>query len=244
MKKHILGKNNKGFSLVELIIVVAIMAILVGLVTPHLLQYIDKAKKVKDIECARVLGTAFERVIFTNEDAYDQWFRYLTSGKAATVKYTVTDYTGKTYDIGNMYEFTMDTGLRNSRYGEIRNAHNFAGQYSRTDDLYYTTQAIIEEIAQSHLYISYRKYGINEFRIVMNLETGRPEVWVCPVPPGTDGEGRTNGWVYLRLWPDADPRWLQDFRTNPPVATNAWGGYDSRHDPNRRQDGRTFDNVY
>ena len=108
MKKRILGKNNQGFSLVELIIVVAIMAILVGLVTPHLLQYIDKAKKVKDIECARVLGTAFERVIFTNEDAYDQWFRYLTSGKAATVKYTVTDYTGKTYDIGNFRRFILN----------------------------------------------------------------------------------------------------------------------------------------
>ena len=237
MKRKMYRKDNKGFSLVELIVVIGIMAILVALITPSLLQYIDKAKKAKDIECARVLGTAFERVIFTNEEAYDQWFKYYTSGKASLVKYTVTDYEGNTYDIGNMYEFTMNTGLRNSRNGIIRNAHgtdNANNPYS----LGKCTQAIIDELTQNSLYISYRKYGINEFRIVMNLQTGSPEVWVCPVPAGTDGEGRTNGWVYLRLWPEPDPRYLADWKQNPPVATNAWGNN------GRRQDGRTFDNVY
>lgn len=39
--------NNKGFSLVELIIVIAIMAILVGIVGTQVLPYIDKAKKRK-----------------------------------------------------------------------------------------------------------------------------------------------------------------------------------------------------
>ncbi len=237
MKKQLLRKNNQGFSLVELIIVIAIMAILVALVTPQLLQYIDKAKKVKDIECARVLGTAFERVLFTNEDAYDQWYAYLLNGKARTVRYTVTDNDGNTYDIGNMYEFTMDTGLSNSRYGIIRNAH-------RSTDLNKCTQAIIDELTQNNLYISYRKYGINEFRIAMNLETGRPEVWVCPVPAGTDGEGYGNGWVYLRLWPEPDPRYLADWKENPPTATNAWGGNDRGKTTTTRKDERTFDNVY
>ena len=42
--------NNKGFSLVELIIVIAIMAILVGIVGTQVLPYIDKAQKAKDIQ--------------------------------------------------------------------------------------------------------------------------------------------------------------------------------------------------
>ena len=34
--------DNKGFSLVELIIVVAILAILVGLLAPQYLKYVEK----------------------------------------------------------------------------------------------------------------------------------------------------------------------------------------------------------
>mgnify|MGYP003289831101 CR=1 FL=1 len=40
--------NNKGFSLVELIIVVAIMAVLVGVLAPQYLKYLDKSKKGVD----------------------------------------------------------------------------------------------------------------------------------------------------------------------------------------------------
>lgn len=40
--------DNKGFSLVELIIVVAIMAILVGLLAPQYLKYVEKSRKSAD----------------------------------------------------------------------------------------------------------------------------------------------------------------------------------------------------
>lgn len=41
-------KNNKGFSLVELIVVIAIMAVLVGVLAPTLLRYVEKSRKQKD----------------------------------------------------------------------------------------------------------------------------------------------------------------------------------------------------
>ena len=47
MKKN--GKN-KGFSLVELIIVIAIMAVLVALMAPILLRYIEKARISADVK--------------------------------------------------------------------------------------------------------------------------------------------------------------------------------------------------
>lgn len=47
--KNEMKMNNKGFSLVELIVVIAIMAILVSVLAPSVLGQIDKAKQSKDI---------------------------------------------------------------------------------------------------------------------------------------------------------------------------------------------------
>ena len=51
-------KNNKGFSLVELIIVIAIMAILVGVLAPQLIKYIEKSKVSADTQAADSVHTA------------------------------------------------------------------------------------------------------------------------------------------------------------------------------------------
>ena len=51
-------KYNKGFSLVELIIVIAIMAILVGIVGTQVLPYINKSKVAKDHQVLNSISTA------------------------------------------------------------------------------------------------------------------------------------------------------------------------------------------
>lgn len=51
-------KNNKGFSLVELIVVMAIMAILAVTLAPRLLNYVDKARQANDREVINNIYTA------------------------------------------------------------------------------------------------------------------------------------------------------------------------------------------
>ncbi len=50
--------KNKGFSLVELIIVIAIMAILVGVMAPQLIKYIEKSKVSADTQAADAVHSA------------------------------------------------------------------------------------------------------------------------------------------------------------------------------------------
>ena len=51
-------KDNKGFSLVELIIVIAIMAILVGVVGTQVVPYLNKSKVAKDQQLLSAYATA------------------------------------------------------------------------------------------------------------------------------------------------------------------------------------------
>ncbi len=63
-------KKNKGFSLVELIIVIAIMAILAAAIAPALIRYIDKSRRADDVTAAGVIATAVQTAM-ANEAAYD-----------------------------------------------------------------------------------------------------------------------------------------------------------------------------
>lgn len=61
-------KDNKGFSLVELIIVIAIMAILVGIVGTQVLPYINKSKEAKDFQIINSYGTAATTAYSSNAE--------------------------------------------------------------------------------------------------------------------------------------------------------------------------------
>lgn len=72
-------KKNKGFSLVELIIVIAIMAILAAAIAPALIRYIDKSRRADDVTAAGTINSSMTAAL-ANEDIYDEIFK-LDAGK-------------------------------------------------------------------------------------------------------------------------------------------------------------------
>lgn len=66
MKKEL---NNKGFSLVELIIVIAIMAVLMGVLAPQYLKYVKQSKISTDITNAQEIATAINTAVADQANA-------------------------------------------------------------------------------------------------------------------------------------------------------------------------------
>ncbi len=65
-------KQSKGFSLVELIIVIAIMAILVGVMAPQLIRYIEKTSISADTQLCDSIHTAIITAISDPEVISDE----------------------------------------------------------------------------------------------------------------------------------------------------------------------------
>lgn len=64
-------KNNKGFSLVELIVVIAIMAVLVGVLAPQLIKYVEKSREATDIQNCDSIATTLKTYYSDKEGAPD-----------------------------------------------------------------------------------------------------------------------------------------------------------------------------
>lgn len=77
-------KNNKGFSLVELIIVIAIMAILAGALAPALIKYINKSRRSADIANADTIRTACQTALSDEDAAEELDAAYATTATAVS----------------------------------------------------------------------------------------------------------------------------------------------------------------
>ena len=63
--------NNKGFSLVELIIVIAIMAILAAALAPQLIKYLEESRESVDHQVTESVVTCFNAAV-KDEEIYNE----------------------------------------------------------------------------------------------------------------------------------------------------------------------------
>lgn len=75
MKNEIFTNENKGFSLVELIVVIAIMAVMTSVLAPSLLGYVEQSRMAKDDSAMGEVNNAI-KLALADQDVYDECLMY------------------------------------------------------------------------------------------------------------------------------------------------------------------------
>lgn len=95
--------NNKGFSLVELIIVIAIMAVLMVVLAPQLLRYVESSRLQRDNSAISEIANAI-KVALSDEDIADD----IPSG-GLTITASSGANTNQTFKLNDMSCFSVAT---------------------------------------------------------------------------------------------------------------------------------------
>ncbi len=92
--------NNKGFSLVELIVVIAIMAVLMGVLAPTLIGNIEKSRESTDLQNLDTIKSAVTTAM-SNEAVYKEVMaaagttgKVISLGSSGSATFTSTDLNG------------------------------------------------------------------------------------------------------------------------------------------------------
>ena len=196
--------DNKGFSLLELIITIAVMTVLVGLMATQYLRYVEKAKKAVDMETADEIAHAYMMACARHPEVYtymEDWRSSRYSNLHTTVTATVngqsesyrvalivasenTTFTGQQREYLSGFYDTLNAEL-NLRSGN--------GANKSMKPKYQVTKSGPHSSGESHR--SYSK--VDRWRIVERLDNGAIEVW------SADGS-KFGGWPQFRVWPTPD----------------------------------------
>ncbi|MBR4719166.1 MAG: prepilin-type N-terminal cleavage/methylation domain-containing protein [Lachnospiraceae bacterium] len=202
-------KSNKGITLLELIIAIAILAILVGFITPQYMKYVHRSRQATDVENAQKIGEAFERAFVYDEDAYQIYtnWKSLETTVNATVEgvnerykvYLILSTETKGFFSGGTDAFKRPLSSGKCFYDIINEEMGVMYETKGKKD----TATYVNEI----LVPNYKVVGpdgntkIDRWRVCKRKDNGRIEVWSAY--DLRDGKSY-GGKPCYRVWPSPD----------------------------------------
>ena len=121
--------NNKGFSLVELIVVIAIMVVLVGVTSAVILNYMDRTKYGKDMSGLDSVHTAIKMYV-GDPDAM-----LPTSAEEVSLKTLVTGAGSTVYDPNGVIIATLQESFDIQKSGDVVVSCKFKGESDAFKDI-------------------------------------------------------------------------------------------------------------
>ena len=102
------GNKKRGFTLIELIVVIAIIGVLAAILVPSLIGYVKKSKRRSDISAAHTIYTGVMAVLADNEDAQESFVKNNDNKGQVTIP---NGGTGEVYDL---YVVCSKDGAKNT----------------------------------------------------------------------------------------------------------------------------------
>ncbi len=196
-------KNNKGFSLVELIIVIAIIAILATVLVPQYLRYVEEARQASDLQVASNIVRA-ARVAIVDPDSE------LPFGQFVELLWITGDESGSRVTKGSIM-IRHNDGYRTSVFndgegdddvpptsGDVESLRAFATIFFESLGM---QDAVIHD-DPDWLQVMYKDAEsdmANEANFSIHINTGTGEVALADYPSTVSSTADPNRWVDLGL---------------------------------------------